>query len=84
MCHDWPKPSIWPEDLRLIRELLADEEYAELLRRRYCRTAPLLDRRLASKNWKPRTPLGRSGCFLMPPSTQTNSLPWHLVNPSRD
>ncbi len=26
MCHDWPKPPIWPE-------LLTDEEYAELLRR---------------------------------------------------
>ncbi len=22
MCHDWPKPPIWPEDLPLIRELL--------------------------------------------------------------
>ncbi len=22
MCHDWPKPPIWPEDLLLIRELL--------------------------------------------------------------
>ncbi len=33
MCHDWPKPPIWPEDLPLIRELLTDEEYAELLRR---------------------------------------------------
>ncbi len=33
MCHDWPKPPIWPEDLPLIRELLSDEEYAELLRR---------------------------------------------------
>ena len=33
MCHDWPKPPISPEDLPLIRELLIDEEYAELLRR---------------------------------------------------
>ena len=30
---DWPKPPIWPEDLPLIRELLTDEEYAELLKR---------------------------------------------------
>ncbi len=28
MCHDWPKPPIWIEDLPLIRELLTDEEYA--------------------------------------------------------
>ena len=33
MCHDWPKPPIWPEDLPLSRELLTDEEYAELLKR---------------------------------------------------
>ena len=33
MCHDWPMPPIWPEDLPLIRQLLTDEEYAELLRR---------------------------------------------------
>ncbi len=33
MCHDWPQPPIWPEDLPLIRELLTDEEYAEPLRR---------------------------------------------------
>ncbi len=33
MCHDWPKPPIWPKDLPLIRELMTDEEYAELLRR---------------------------------------------------
>ncbi len=34
MSHDdWPKPPIWPDDLPLIRELLTDEEYAELLRR---------------------------------------------------
>ncbi len=32
-AHDWPKSPIWPEDLPLIRELLTDEEYAELLRR---------------------------------------------------
>ncbi len=30
---DWPLPPISPEDLPLIRELLTDEEYAELLRR---------------------------------------------------
>ena len=36
---DWPKLPIWPEDLPLIRELLTEEQYAELLRRRYCRTA---------------------------------------------
>ena len=33
MCRDWPKPPIWPRDLPVIRELLTDEEYAELLRR---------------------------------------------------
>ena len=33
MClDDLPKPPTWPEDLSLIRELLTDEEYAELLR----------------------------------------------------
>ncbi len=52
MCHDWPKPPIWPEDLPLIRELLTDDEYAELLRGWYCRTARCCTtgRRLASKN----------------------------------
>ncbi len=33
MCHDWPKAPIWPDDLPLIRELLTDEECAELLKR---------------------------------------------------
>ncbi len=34
MCYDnWPLPPIWPEDLPLIRELLTDKEYAELLTR---------------------------------------------------
>ncbi len=34
MCYQsWPKPPIWPEDLPLIRELLTDEEYADLLGR---------------------------------------------------
>ncbi len=34
MCYDnWPLPPIWPDDLPLIRELLTDDEYAELLRR---------------------------------------------------
>ena len=39
-------------DLPLIRELLTDEEYAELLRRmvQVLPNGPLLDRRLASKN----------------------------------
>ena len=31
-CDAWPKPPIWPKGLPLIRELLTDEEYAELLR----------------------------------------------------
>ncbi len=45
MCHDWPKPPIWPDDLPLIRELLTDEEYAELLRRavQVLPNGPLLD-----------------------------------------
>ncbi len=46
MCHDdWPKPPIWPGDLPLIRELLTDEEYAELLRRmvQVVPNGPLLD-----------------------------------------
>ncbi len=45
MCHDWPKPPIWPEDLPLIRELPSDEEYAELLRRmvQVLPNGPLLD-----------------------------------------
>ncbi len=45
MCHDWAKPPIWPEDLSLIRELLTDEEYAELLRRmvQVLQNGPLLD-----------------------------------------
>ncbi len=45
MCHDWPKSPLWPEDLTLIRELLADEEYAELLRRmvQVLPNGPLLD-----------------------------------------
>ena len=42
MCHDWPKPPIWPEDLPLIRELLTDDEYAELLRRMVQVCGPLL------------------------------------------
>ncbi len=33
MCDNWPKSPIWPDDLLLIRKLLTDEEYAELLRR---------------------------------------------------
>ena len=34
-CHppNWPKPPIWPEDLPLIRQLLTEEEYEDLLRR---------------------------------------------------
>ena len=51
---DWPKPPIWPEHLPLIRDLLTDEEYAELLRRmvHVLPNCPLLDYRqaLASKN----------------------------------
>ena len=43
MCHLWPKLPIWPEDLPLIRELLTDEEYAELLRRMVMSNGPLLD-----------------------------------------
>ena len=46
VCHEvWPKPPIWPEDLPLIRELLTDEEYAELLRRmvQVLPNGPLLD-----------------------------------------
>ena len=47
MCHDWLKPPISPEDLPLIRELLIDEEYAELLRRmvQVLPNGPLLDYR---------------------------------------
>ena len=33
MCDAWPKPPIRPDDLPLIRELLTDEEYAELIKR---------------------------------------------------
>ena len=44
---DWPKPPIWPEDLPLIRELLTDEEYAELLRRMVLPNGPLLGYRQA-------------------------------------
>ncbi len=42
-----PQPPIWPEDLPLIRELLTDEEYAELLRRmvHVLPNGPLLDYR---------------------------------------
>ncbi|MEE9293516.1 MAG: hypothetical protein V3W34_00925 [Phycisphaerae bacterium] len=38
-------PLIWPEDLPLLRELLTEEEYAELLRRmvRVLPNGPLLD-----------------------------------------
>ncbi|NIN68039.1 MAG: hypothetical protein GTO63_25705, partial [Anaerolineae bacterium] len=32
MLTDWPKPPIWPEDLPLIRQLLTEEEFEELLR----------------------------------------------------
>ncbi len=53
MCHDWPKPPTWPKDLPLIRELLTDQEYAELLRRRYCRTAPAAG--LPAGIWRSRT-----------------------------
>ena len=47
MCHDWPKPPIWPDNLSLIRELLTDEEYAALLRRmvQVLPNDPLLDHR---------------------------------------
>ncbi len=40
-----PKPPIWPENLPLIRELLTEEQYAELLRRmvRVLPNGPLLD-----------------------------------------
>ncbi len=43
--ENWPKSPIWPEHLPLIRELLTDEEYAELLRRtvRVLPNGPLLD-----------------------------------------
>ena len=46
---DWPKPPIWSEDLTLIRELLTEEEYAELLRRmiQVLPHGPLLDYRQA-------------------------------------
>ncbi len=46
---NWPKPPIWPEDLPLIRELLTEEEYAELLRRmvQVLPNGPLLDYRQA-------------------------------------
>ena len=46
MCYqNWPIPPIWPEDLPLIRELLTEEEYPELLRRmvQVLPNAPLLD-----------------------------------------
>ncbi len=34
MClQHWPIPPIWPEDVPLIRELLTEEEFEELLRR---------------------------------------------------
>ncbi len=50
MYHDnWPKPLIWPEDLPLVRELLTEEEYAELLRRmvQVLPNGPLLEYRQA-------------------------------------
>ena len=50
MYHDWHKVPYWPDDLPLIRQLLTDEQYAELLRRMVHVYGPLLDRRLASKN----------------------------------
>ena len=57
MCHDWPKPPIWPEDLPLIRELLTDEKYAELLKRmiQVLPNGPLLDYRKAFSRRPPRT-----------------------------
>ena len=47
--RDWPIPPIWPDDLPLIRELLTEEEYAELLRRmvQVLPNGPLLDYRQA-------------------------------------
>ena len=69
MCHNWPKPPIWPEDLPLIRELLTDEEYAEVLRRMVQVYGPLLDSKQVfgepSRKEKPRTPLGRSGLCVL-------------------
>ncbi len=50
MCdEEWPRPPIWPEDLPLIRQLLTDEEYAELLRRmvQVLPNGPLLNYRQA-------------------------------------
>ena len=53
--EDWPKPPIWPDDLPLIRDLLTDEEYAELLRRmvRVLPNGPLLDYQQACVAWSP-------------------------------
>ena len=56
MCHDWPKPPIWPEDLPLIRDLLTDEEYAELLRRMVMSNGPLLDYKQAFGEQKTESP----------------------------
>ena len=52
MRDAWAKPPIWPDDQPLIRELLTDEEYAELLGRmvQVLPNGLLLDRRLARKN----------------------------------
>ncbi len=59
MCHDWPKPPIWPEDLPLIHELLSDEECAELLRRmvQVLPHGPLLDYRQAFAEQELKAPL---------------------------
>ncbi len=57
----------WPEDLPLIRELLTDEEYAELLRRmvQVVPNGPLLDypqafTRNSSAHIRPNTAAGSS------------------------
>ncbi len=31
--NDWPKSPIWPQDLPLIRQLMTDDDFAELLSR---------------------------------------------------
>ncbi len=51
-------------DLPLIRELLTDEEYAELLRRMVQVYGPLLHKRLASKELRAPNAARTLGAFL--------------------
>jgi hypothetical protein len=36
---DWPRLPIWPDDLPTLRDLMTEEEYAELLERTRLRAA---------------------------------------------